>query len=53
MSPPCAAAGSWSLRRVRASFERATQLTRRYVEVAQAVTVSVADTAKRQARKAA
>jgi hypothetical protein len=38
---------------VRASFERATQLTRRYVEVAQAVTVSVADTAKRQARKAA
>jgi hypothetical protein len=38
---------------VRASFERATQLTQRYVAVAQAVTVSAADVAKRQARKAA
>ena len=38
---------------VRASLERATQLTRRYFEVAQAVTVSAADIAKRQAKKAA
>jgi hypothetical protein len=38
---------------VRASLERATQLTQRYFEIVQAVTVSVADTAKRQARKAA
>ncbi len=38
---------------VRVSLERATQLTQRYVAVAQAVTVSAADAAKRQARKAA
>jgi hypothetical protein len=38
---------------VRASLERATQLTRRYFEIAQAVTVSAADVARRQARKAA
>ena len=38
---------------VRVSLERATQLTQRYVAVAQAVTVSAADAAKRQASKAA
>jgi hypothetical protein len=38
---------------VRASFERATRLTQRYVAVAQAVTVAAADVAQRQARKAA
>ena len=38
---------------VRVSFERAAQLTQRYFEVVQAVTVAAADTAKRQAKKAA
>ncbi len=38
---------------LRVSLERAAQLTRRYFEVVQAVTVSMADTAQRQARKAA
>jgi hypothetical protein len=38
---------------VRASLERATQLTQRYFAVGQAVTVSAADAAKRQVRKAA
>ena len=38
---------------LRLSFERATQLTQRYVEVVQAVTNSAAGAAKRQARKAA
>jgi hypothetical protein len=38
---------------VRASLERAPQLTRRYLEVAQAVTVAAVNTAQRQAKKAA
>jgi hypothetical protein len=38
---------------VRASLERATQLTRRYFEVVQTVTVAAADAAQRQAKKAA
>jgi hypothetical protein len=38
---------------VRASFERAMQLTQRYLAVVQAVTVSAADAAQRQAQKAA
>jgi hypothetical protein len=38
---------------LRASLERATQLTRRYFEVVQAATSAAADAAKRQAKKAA
>jgi hypothetical protein len=38
---------------LRVSLGRAAQLTRRYVEIFQAVTVSAADTAKRQASQAA
>ena len=38
---------------LRASFERAATFTRRYLEVVQAVTASVASTTKEQARKAA
>ena len=38
---------------LRLSFERAAQLTRRYFEVVQAVTVAAADATKRQAKKAA
>ena len=38
---------------LRASLERAAQLTRRYVEVSQAVMTSAAATAQRQAKKAA
>jgi hypothetical protein len=38
---------------LRVSLDRAAELTRRYFEVVQAVTVSVADTAQRQAKKAA
>ena len=38
---------------LRVSLDRAAQLTRRYVEIVQAATVSVADTAKRQASRAA
>jgi hypothetical protein len=38
---------------VRASVERATAFTRRYLEVVQAVVASAASTAKEQARKAA
>ena len=38
---------------LRASVERAVRFTRRYLEVVQAVTASVAFTTKEQARKAA
>jgi hypothetical protein len=38
---------------LRVSLERATQLTQRYLAVVQAVTVSAADAAQRQAQKAA
>ena len=38
---------------LRVSFERAAQLTQRYFEVVQAVTLAAADTAQRQAKKAA
>ena len=38
---------------LRASLERAAQLTRRYLEVSQAVMTSAASTAQRQAKKAA
>jgi hypothetical protein len=38
---------------LRVSLDRAAELTRRYFEVVPAVTVSVADTAQRQAKKAA
>jgi hypothetical protein len=38
---------------LRVSFERAAQLTQRYLEVVQAVTLAAADAAQRQAKKAA
>jgi hypothetical protein len=38
---------------LRVSFERAAQLTQRYVEVVQAVTLAATDAAQRQAKKAA
>lgn len=38
---------------LRASLERTTRLTRRYLEVSQAVMASAASTARRQAKKAA
>ena len=38
---------------LRASLERTAQLTRRYLEVSQAVMTSAASTAQRQAKKAA
>jgi hypothetical protein len=38
---------------LRVSFERAAQLTQRYFEVVQAVTLAAADAAQRQAKKAA
>jgi hypothetical protein len=38
---------------LRASLERATQLTRRYFEVVQAVTSAAAKAARRQAKRAA
>ncbi len=38
---------------LRVSLERAAQLTRRYLEVSQAVVTAAASTAKREAKKAA